>query len=340
MTTAGDASDVMSLSRPTLTHPPAMNRLTSLLITLLWLLPVAFLVVSCSGGSDDTAIGGTSADNGNANRNDASKEPSLARLEMPRTKGGSSLVLIHFTNDSYGVNYTVEWDTLKKAQRWSAYQMNAATLDRNTSRYYSQNNQYPHDPLLPDRLYLSQDCFWNSSFDHGHICPSADRLYSAEANYQTFFLTNMQPQYKAFNGSLSGTEAYKNKWSPWYRLETEVRSWAAAQTTENLYVVKGGTIEPGQVMPTKVKGEMLVPRYFFVALLLKNAQGYKAVGFWMEHKSQYEKMLPLGDYAVNISELERLTGIDFFCNLPDDDERRVEQLPVENVIRAWGLSDK
>ena len=102
-------------------------------------------------------------------------------------------------------------------------------------------------------------------------------------------------------------------------------------------MVKGGTIEDNQILPNKLKGEMRVPQYFFVALLLKNSQGYKAIGFWMEHKGSYDKKLPLGDYAVSIGELERLTGIDFFCNLPDDTEQRVENLPIENIKRAWGL---
>ena len=313
-----------------------MKRLATLSGTLLWLLTAVLFIVSCSD-SDDSLSGESPDTTNNANRNDTSTEPSLARLEFPRVKGGHSLVLIHYTNDSYGINYSVEWDTDKKAQRWSAYQLDSKTLQNNASRYSSQNNQYPHDPLLPNSQYLSQDCIWNSGYDHGHICPSADRLYSEEANYQTFFLTNMQPQYKAFNGSLSGSEKYKNDWSPWYRLESQVRSWANAQATETLYVVKGGTIEDSQVFPNKLKGEMLVPKYFFVALLLKNAQGYKAIGFWMEHKGSYDQKLPLGDYAVNISELERLTGIDFFCNLPDDVEQRIEQLPVENVKRAWGV---
>ena len=151
------------------------------------------------------------------------------------------------------------------------------------------------------------------------------------------FQCMLQPQYKAFNGSLSGSDKNKNDWSPWYRLESQVRSWASAQTTETLYVVKGGTIEDSQILPNKLKGEMLVPKYFFVALLLKNKEGYKAVGFWMEHKSSYSSKQPLGDYAVNIRELERLTGIDFFCNLPDDEEEKRETLPIENVKRAWGL---
>ncbi|MCR5366025.1 MAG: DNA/RNA non-specific endonuclease [Prevotella sp.] len=262
------------------------------------------------------------------NSNDASKVPALARLEFPKVKGGNSVVLIHSTSDGYGINYSVEWDKDKKAQRWSCYQMNSSTCVKNTSRYRSDDNQYPFDPLLPRSDYLSQDCFWSSGFDHGHICPSADRLYSANANYQTFFLTNMQPQYPNFNGGEK---------SPWYRLEGQVRTWASTSTTEMLYVVKGGTIEDRQIMDRKIKGEMRIPQYFFVALLLKNKQGYKAVGFWMEHLSGYTKAQPLGDYAVNIDELEQKTGIDFFCNLPDQTEEHVESLPLENVKRAWGL---
>ena len=304
-----------------------MIRLTTTIRTLLALLPVMFFIVACSDSGDDSWNSDSPDSANNANRNDTSREPALQRLEFPHIKEGN-IVLIHTTNDQYGINYSVEWDPQKKAQRWSAYQLDTRSLEKNTSRYRSDNNQYPHDPLLQNSLYLSQDCIWNTGFDHGHICPSADRLYSAEANYQTFFLTNMQPQYGAFNG---------NDKSPWFRLETQVRSWANAQATETLYVVKGGTIEDNQIFPNKLKGEMIIPKYFFVALLLKNAQGYKAVGFWMEHVSGYIQKLPLGDYAVNIEELQRLTGIDFFCNLPDDVEQRVEQLPIENVKRAWGL---
>lgn len=295
--------------------------------TLLALLLAVVFVVACSDSGDDNWNSESPDTANNANRNDTSREPALQRLEFPHVKEGN-IVLIHSTNDQYGINYSVEWDPQKKAQRWSAYQLDSKTLGKNTTRYRSDNNQYPHDPLLQNSMYLSQDCFWNTGFSHGHICPSADRLYSAEANYQTFFLTNMQPQYSAFNG---------NDKSPWFRLETQVRSWANAQATETLYVVKGGTIEDNQIFPNKLKGEMVIPKYFFVALLLKNAQGYKAVGFWMEHVSGYNQKLPLGDYAVNIEELQRLTGIDFFCNLPDDVEQRAEQLPTENVKRAWGL---
>ncbi len=302
--------------------------------TLRALLPLALLatLVSCHDTDDD--INQPSDVAANVNANPTTREPALQRLEFPHVKGGNSVVLIHSTADSYGINYSVEWDYDKKAQRWSAYQLNSLTLKQNTTRYRSDTNQYPNDPLLPNNQYLSQDCFWNTGFDHGHICPSADRLYSQEANYQTFFLTNMQPQFKAFNAS---------DYSPWYQLESQVRSWANATATEMLYVVKGGTIEDNQILtnndgsPRLLKGEMRIPKYFFVALLLKNKEGYKAVGFWMEHLDRYTAPVTLGSCAMNIRDLEQKTGIDFFCNLPDDVENRVETLPIENVRRAWGV---
>ena len=42
----------------------------------------------------------------------------------------------------------------------------------------------------------------------------------------------------------------------------------------------------------------------------------------------------MGRVAITIDELERKTGIDFFCNLPDKTENEVEKKIVLNV---WGL---
>ena len=49
----------------------------------------------------------------------------------------------------------------------------------------------------------------------------------------------------------------------------------------------------------------------------------------------------LADYVVNIAELQRLTGIDFFCNLPDNLENEVENKPLQAVkseFRDWGIN--
>ena len=111
------------------------------LLTIGRLLPLALLVLTLASchGSDDEDDNQKPSVNVNVNANPIDKEPALQRLEFPRVKGGHSIVLIHSTNDSYGINYSVEWDCDKKAQRWSAYQMTAATMVQKTSRYYSKS---------------------------------------------------------------------------------------------------------------------------------------------------------------------------------------------------------
>ena len=71
-----------------------------------------------------------------------------------------------------------------------------------------------------------------------------------------------------------------------------------------------------------------------MALLCKNAQGYKAMAFWIQHKAGNDDGQALKQYVISIDELEQKTGIDFFCNLPDDIEERVESNVAPN---AWGF---
>ena len=58
----------------------------------------------------------------------------------------------------------------------------------------------------------------------------------------------------------------------------------------------------------------------------------------MEHLDEDHSRDNLANYVVNIDKLEQLTGLDFFCNLPDDIENRVEGLATENVMKAWGFN--
>ena len=64
----------------------------------------------------------------------------------------------------------------------------------------------------------------------------------------------------------------------------------------------------------------IVPKYFYMALLAydKKTNTYRALGIWSPHykKSKY-------DY-ITIEELQKRTGIDFFCNLDDSIEKTVE----------------
>lgn len=310
--------------------------------SLLPMFVLSMVFVACGGSDDDDANTSASVDT-NANRNvvTTGMPEEITRLEFPKVKGGSSIVLVHYAdvpNSSETVNYTVEWDGEKKANRWTCYQMFASNRVSKTSRYYptdgngnyDRNSQYPQDPDLPSAYAWESgenDPYWGTGYNHGHICPSADRLYSYDANYQTFYLTNMSPQIYDFNAGV------------WETMESQLRSWisVSSSTSDTLYVCKGGTIDDDDQILETLSSGLVVPKYFFCALLMKNSGGYKALGFWFEHKA--DKSTNLSDYVVNIDTLEELTGLDFFCNLPDETENHVEGLAVANVLRAWGLSN-
>jgi endonuclease G len=84
----------------------------------------------------------------------------------------------------------------------------------------------------------------------------------------------------------------------------------------------------------KRENRIPVPRYFFMALLSKKGNNYKATAFWVEHLNEDHTNDALRNYAYSIDWLEQQTGIDFFCNLPDDIEDMVESKMTPS---EWGL---
>lgn len=160
-------------------------------------------------------------------------------------------------------------------------------------------------------------------YEKGHICPSGDRLYSKDVNEQTFYMTNIMPMVAKFNGGI------------WNMMEIRVRNWVSG--ADELYVCKGRTIDKAEYVLSKTIGNHIVPKYYFMALLHKKGDTYKALGFWVEHLNEDHSNDKLGNYVISIDELEQKTGIDFFCNLPDDIETKVEGATADQIKSDWGL---
>lgn len=302
---------------------------------LFFIIPAALItLLSCNNDDKNKTI----SENSNTNANDISMgmPTEIKRLEFPKVKGGKSIIIVHRTNDRHGVNFCTEWDTEMRAQRWSCYQMHDGNSGGHVGRYDTSQFGYPHDEDMPFEYQLQTDPYYpyrKTGFEHGHICPSADRQYSKSANKQTFYLSNMQPQYKEFNET-----GYI-----WELMERQIRTWndmyvGGKAFRDTLYICKGGTIDDGRIIKHigNDTEKIPVPKYFFMAVLCKNQSGYKAIGFFVEHK-RYGKNEKVADHVCNIRQLEELTGIDFFCNLPDKTENSVETLDKEMVKKAWGL---
>ncbi len=288
------------------------QRILLLLVTVL-----PFFLWSCS--SNDDELDSATA---NINANLKADGPEAARLEIPKLKGGVVNRFLVKKLSSGEVNFCIEWDIAKKAQRWTAFRWD----NTNSGGYIKREDNFIEDTDIPEEYRTTYENYRGSGYTRGHICASADRWNSLEANRQTFLYSNMQPQLYSFNGGI------------WANMEMKVRSWNTADFRDTLYVVKGGTIDHNSDIIEHTSTGLLVPKYFFMAILCKNKstvnEGYKAIGFYLEHRSFYEDEKTLSPYIVSIDKLENLTGIDFFCNLPDRIENQVEN----NVTpAAWGF---
>lgn len=275
---------------------------------------------SCSSDEEENPL------TANTNANKTGEYPEAGRMEIPKLKGGVVNMFLVKRLSSGPVNFCIEWDIAKKAQRWTAFRWDRS----NSGGYVKREDNFIEDFDIPEMYRTTDDHYSGSGYTRGHICASADRWNSLEANRQTFLFSNMQPQLYSFNCGI------------WENLEIKVRSWNNDAFRDTLYVVKGGTIDhASDILEYVRKGsnlQLLVPKYFFMALLCKNKSsvngGYKAIGFYLEHRSFYEDEKNVAPYIVSIDQLESLTDIDFFCNLPDGIENEVEKSVTPT---AWGF---
>lgn len=257
------------------------------------------------------------------------------RMEVPALVEGDELVAHYaFKNDQTTErtpNFYVSYSPIKHHSHWVAFRFDDTTRQKNTTR--TGGTTYPADPDCFSSL--PGNSFASTGYDHGHLCASADRLYSSQANEQTFYMTNMSPQLPQFNRTY------------WNYYETHVQNLGRdAAFADTLYVVKGGTIEDvaGSGLERAVMttlscdgAQVPVPQYYFMALLKVKDGQYSAMAFWMEHK-EYDtvgnKTAELQSHIITIDELEKRTGFDFFTCLPNATEEAVEASASPS---DWGL---
>ncbi|MBQ8501256.1 MAG: DNA/RNA non-specific endonuclease [Bacteroides sp.] len=229
------------------------------------------------------------------------------------------------------LNYALEWNTEKKHSAWVAFSFDEITNGDVTGR----TDAWDVDPQLSIEMQTSNEQHKSDGFDRGHICASEDRVYSVTANKQTFYYSNISPQFNSFNGGY------------WAAFEYRVRRWAR-YSFDKLYVTKGGSLNnllinytgnnKGQdgILPTTDEKGLTIhgvacPKYYYMAILAEKDGNYQALGFWIEHRDDYgydyNDAVPsdvLQNHVISIDQLEQNTGIDFFCNLPDEIEDDVE----------------
>lgn len=196
--------------------------------------------------------------------------------------------------------YSLSYNEPFEQAEWVAYMLRKDQLT---------NDQRKRPFFIEDPKVKTKSADWRnykgSGYDRGHLCPAGDRRFSEQAYNETFYTSNISPQDRDFNAGV------------WNRLEQQVRDWA--RRYDELFVVTGGVLEPN--LPEIGDEDVDVPRYYY-KIIAKGAPNDPEVLAFLFLGQESTK--PLRQFTVSVDEIEKRTGIDFFENLPDELEARLE----------------
>ena len=122
----------------------------------------------------------------------------------------------------------------------------------------------------------------------------------------SFLTSNISPQTYGFNAGI------------WNRLEQKTRFWA--EKYDKLYIVTGGILNNN--LKTIGFEKVGVPNYFYKIILDYHTPKLKVIAFLIPHQNSEKGLY---QFVTSVDEIERLTGIDFFPELPDELETELEK---------------
>ncbi|AEC02641.1 DNA/RNA non-specific endonuclease [Parasphaerochaeta coccoides] len=214
-------------------------------------------------------------------------------IELPASREGDIIVRHSGYTLSYSEDHEQPW--------WVAYELTAEEV----YGLFERGDDFRADPSIPTGSATPAD-YTGSGYDRGHLIPAADLSWSAQAMSESFFMSNMSPQTPQLNRGM------------WSSLEAIVRQNAV--TEGRVAVVTGPVLTDGPY-ETIGTNKVAVPKYYYKVLLDYTGPTTKAIGFILPNQRPGGS---IQDYVVTVSEVEDVTGLDFFHRLPDDIEKALE----------------
>ena len=277
---------------------------------------------------DDPDTGGDngSGDNGSGDNGSGNADLSATGwLELPALDNPNLGYYAHHfkMNGKTYRNYSFGWSQKDRVALWVAYPLCKLYTNGSAGR----TNAWALDPLLGED---SAAPFGGYAGDYarGHQLPSADRQCCYDANAQTFYGTNMTPQLNEHNEKI------------WADLESKVRGYA--NTSDTTYVVTGVIVSPSSKKERDSYGQSVtIPDAYFKAILKYSKSStlgaWNAAAFYLEHRAYSGSVSK--EHSMSIDELEEMTGIDFFVNLPakigEDQAAKLEAADPANSSVWW-----
>jgi endonuclease G len=199
---------------------------------------------------------------------------------------------------------------------WVSYSLK---IPEKNSQHHKRPSHFKADWRSINKVQ-SKD-YKGSGYDRGHMAPNyaISTLYGKPAQLNSFLMSNIVPQKPKLNQKL------------WQRLE-EVEIKYFTQLKGKLWVITGPVFD-GDIQRLKNGWNVEIPDAFYKIYVLDRAQDLPlALAFLMPQNVKGNESL--NRYVVSIDEIEERTGLDFFSQLPDELD---EKLEASTSSKEWQL---
>lgn len=205
--------------------------------------------------------------------------------------------------------YISSYNSSKGIPNWVSWHLEEKDLG--TAK---RQDDFRANTLLPNNWFIVQSSSYSGSgFDRGHMCPSADRTSTTEANSATFLMTNMVPQ------------APRNNQVVWANLEDYTRTLVKAGN--EAYIISGtfgsgGTGSQGGITYSLQSGKITVPNAVWKIILVlplgdddlsRINNNTRIIAVFIPNENSVGSNWR--DYRTNIKTIESKTGYQFLSVL-------------------------
>ena len=202
--------------------------------------------------------------------------------------------------------YTLSYSEEDEQAEWVYYELDTSQINTSVER----KDNFKTDPLIMTSSAQLSD-YKGSGYDRGHLAPSADMKHNKIAMSESFYMSNMSPQNPSFNRGI------------WKKIEKKIRDWT--YLFGELLVITGPILDK-DYLDVIGKNEVSVPKWYYkVVMDLDNYE--RCIAFLIENQKSSNY---IESFVVTIDQIEEKSGIDFFYQMNDEIENKIESnKPIE-----------
>ena len=197
--------------------------------------------------------------------------------------------------------YSLSYVEKHEQAEWVHYRLDSIMLkgiEKREDYDFKQDKTFKSKSAHKDDIKFSVD-----GYQRGHLAPFKDMMIDSISAAESFYMSNISPQKKDFNGR------------EWRKLENHVRSLAKKN---EIYVTTGAVLSYDLESIGK-KNKVSVPKLFYK--IIYDDKNKRMTAYLMPNRKLNTSF---ENYKVTVDSIEILTGIDFYPQLEDELEMKLE----------------